>query len=97
MRPGPAPGAFLARIPALVIEILSPSTARRDRGEKKKIYERNGVEEYWIVSPESRHVLVYRLERGGYSKGLHVARGSVESSVLVGFEISLADIFAKYE
>lgn len=38
-------------VPDLVIEVLSPSTAKKDRREKKRIYERVRVKEYWIVAP----------------------------------------------
>ncbi len=50
--------------PDLVVEVLSPSTARYDRGHKKKVYERHGVREYWIVSPGERTVEQYMLEDG---------------------------------
>ncbi len=46
--------------PDLVVEILSPSTMTRDRGVKKAAYERAGVKEYWIVSPEGKSIEVYR-------------------------------------
>lgn len=51
--------------PDLVIEILSPSTGRRDRGEKLSLYAQLGVVEYWIVDPATRHVefLVLRGDR----------------------------------
>ena len=45
--------------PDLVIEILSPSTAHRDRGVKRKLYERQGVEQYWIIDPEASAVEVW--------------------------------------
>ena len=48
--------------PDLVVEVLSPGTARRDRGHKKNAYERCGVREYWIVSPEGRFIEQYLLE-----------------------------------
>ncbi|WP_251317131.1 Uma2 family endonuclease [Flintibacter muris] len=46
--------------PDLVVEVLSPSTAKRDRSYKMDIYARCGVKEYWIVSPESQSVETYR-------------------------------------
>ena len=52
--------------PDLVVEVLSRSTAHRDKGYKKDLYERYGVLEYWIVSPTERTVEVYLLEDGQY-------------------------------
>ncbi len=52
--------------PDLVVEVLSPSTARYDRGHKMAVYERHGVREYWIVSPEARSVEQYVLEEGKF-------------------------------
>ena len=46
--------------PDLVVEILSPSSVRRDRVLKLRLYERAGVGEYWIVDPVARHVEKYR-------------------------------------
>ncbi len=43
-----------AGIPAVAIEILSPSTAARDRGKKRRIYQLAGVGEYWIVDLDAR-------------------------------------------
>lgn len=45
--------------PDLVVEILSPSSERRDRGLKLRLYERAGVAEYWIVDPGARQVVKY--------------------------------------
>lgn len=45
--------------PDLVAEVLSPGTAKRDRGYKMEVYAKCGVKEYWIVSPESQSVEVY--------------------------------------
>ena len=52
--------------PDLVVEILSPSTARRDKNEKFFAYEKYGVKEYWIVSPEAKSVDVYLLKDGKF-------------------------------
>ena len=52
--------------PDLVVEILSPSTAKNDRGHKKEIYEKCGVREYWIVSPSDKMVEQYILQDGKF-------------------------------
>lgn len=50
--------------PDLVVEILSPSTAARDRGIKLKLYRAQGVAEYWIVDPDARSAEVWDLTGG---------------------------------
>ena len=52
--------------PDLVVEVLSPSTGRYDRGHKKDVYEKHGVREYWIVDPGNRMVEQYVLENGHF-------------------------------
>lgn len=52
--------------PDLVVEVLSPSTAKYDRTRKKEVYEDCGVREYWIVSPNDRTVEQYFLQDGRF-------------------------------
>ena len=52
--------------PDLVVEVLSPSTAKDDRTRKKEIYEACGVPEYWLVSPTDKSIEIYLLESGKY-------------------------------
>ena len=52
--------------PELVIEILSPSTGRRDRTTKAKLYARFGVPYYWLLDPGERTFEGYRLADGEY-------------------------------
>ena len=59
-------GGAYSGIPKFIVETLSPSTAKRDRAEKKDIYEKAGVEEYWIVAPQGKSVEIYYLEDGRY-------------------------------
>ena len=47
--------------PDLVVEVLSPSTARNDKTHKKEVYARCGVQEYWLVDPVSKSIEIYRL------------------------------------
>lgn len=58
-------GGSYSGVPKFVAETLSPSTAKRDRAEKKDIYESAGVEEYWIVSPQGS-LEIYYLVNGKY-------------------------------
>jgi len=84
--------------PDLVLEILSPATAERDRGLKRELYERQGVSEYWIVDPEEDAVEVWRLT-GGDERRAHHERFTDRLPVRVGDEyigeIDLARIFAR--
>ena len=50
--------------PDLVVEVLSPSTARNDRIHKKAVYEASGVREYWLVDPENRTIEQHFLRDG---------------------------------
>ena len=67
--------------PDLVVEILSPSTAYRDRGLKLDRYQKAGVSEYWIVDPERKVVQQYVLTNGVFrSVGEHADHIAVACS-----------------
>ena len=53
--------------PDLVVEVLSPGTAKNDKGYKKDLYKESGVKEYWIVDPVSRTIEAYILSDGKYA------------------------------
>ena len=59
--------------PNLVVEIGSPSTRRRDEIIKRKLYERFGVEEYWVIDPEIDTIAVYRHVSEHYQRVLDLA------------------------
>jgi len=54
--------------PDMVIEILSPSTFKKDLGIKLALYESSGVKEYWVVHPLDETVMVFQLQKGQYGK-----------------------------
>ncbi len=92
--PTPSPGKFLRIVPNLVVEILSPTTSHRDRTEKKAIYERNRVDEYWIVDPPRKQLTVFHLGKRSYGVGITTGVGNVRSRVLPGLALSVKELFA---
>ena len=80
--------------PDMVIEILSPSTATRDRLLKFNAYQRACVREYWIVDPDSKTVQVHILENGRYFAKSYGEADVVHVHVLDGCIISLPDVFS---
>lgn len=54
--------------PDFIVEVLSPRTRSKDENEKKDLYERHGVKEYWIIDPKYKSVDVYLLKDGKFEK-----------------------------
>jgi Uma2 family endonuclease len=80
--------------PDLAVEVLSPSSIRRDRYEKLEQYARFGVKEYWIIDPANRSVEVLALRDGRYAvHASAVGTGLVSSLVLSGLEFEVAQLF----
>jgi Uma2 family endonuclease len=85
--------------PALVVEVLSHSTRRRDAQAKRRLFERSGVREYWLVDPELDTVQVLRMSPEG--KLLRVVELSMENDetlttpLLPDWALALHDIFAE--
>ena len=88
-------GKFIRIVPNLVVEILSPATAQKDRTEKKALYEENGVEEYWIVDPKEREVTRYHHSGRRFGRGkVFTVRDIPRSRALPGFTLHVKEIFA---
>jgi Uma2 family endonuclease len=80
--------------PDLVIEILSPSTAKRDRGVKFDVYERHGVREYWLIDLDAQFVEMYAHVDGAFKRqGIYGVDEAFTSPVL-GVEVKVEAIFA---
>ena len=79
--------------PDLVVEILSPSTAERDRTFKRSLYARHGVSDYWIVDTAARNVTVLLLREGGFGMaGMYGAGETLTSPALPGFALNVDDM-----
>ena len=85
---------FPGVVPDLVVEILSPSTKRIDQEQKKSIYERNGVREYWLIDPASASVRLFSLAGGTFDEEPPVSgEGVLVSRVLPELRIPVAELF----
>ncbi|MDQ0338547.1 Uma2 family endonuclease [Caldalkalibacillus uzonensis] len=80
--------------PTLVVEVLSPATALKDRNEKLKLYQQFGVQEYWIVDPGYKMVEVLGLEDGYYrTKEAFGKEGQLRSFIFKDLTINLKPVF----
>lgn len=73
----------LDRLPALVVEVLSPSTRGRDQVEKRRLYARRGVASYWLLDPHVPDLLALDLgAHGDYVQVAHVSGSEVVDLML---------------
>ena len=81
--------------PDMIVEILSPSSGKKDLTEKFVLYEESGVKEYWIVYPDSKAITVFLLQSDGrYDAGtVYELEGKVPVYVFDNYLIDLDDIF----
>lgn len=80
--------------PDILVEILSPGSIKRDRIEKKELYEKFAVPEFWIVDPNNQSIEVYQLQEGRYQIFAFAAeKGTVQSTVLPGLDLDISPIF----
>jgi Uma2 family endonuclease len=84
--------------PAIVVEILSPGTRKVDESIKRRLFERGGVREYWLIDPELDVVKVYRRgDDGTFPRVAELSREAddvLTSPVLPGWSLSLARLLA---
>jgi Uma2 family endonuclease len=82
-------------VPDFVVEILSSSTQKNDRGVKFTDYQDHGVREYWMIDPETRSVEQYVLRENQYELRLNAQKGLISCEVLKGLEIAVETLFEK--
>ncbi|NOX46167.1 MAG: Uma2 family endonuclease [Chlorobi bacterium] len=81
--------------PDLIVEILSPSTSKKDLVDKFKVYEEAGVKEYWTVNPNDENINVFVLDKKGKYQlsGMYAGDMKIIVSIFDGLEINLEHIF----
>jgi Uma2 family endonuclease len=90
-------GDWVRGAPDLVVEILSPGTRKVDEITKRRLYDRVGVREYWIVDPDLDAVKVYRRSEDGtfprVAELTREAHDTLASLLLPGLSIELDELF----
>jgi Uma2 family endonuclease len=80
----------------LVAEVISPGSRRRDRIDKRDLYEQHGVQEYWLIDPEAKTVEALHLEAGTYQLvGRWHPGQRARSRLLKGFEVPVSPLFGE--
>lgn len=86
--------AFIDGPPDLIVEVVSPAMARRDRTMKKDIYYREGVKEMWIVDPEEKAIDVFERGDAGFEKVVTVQCGeTMQSNLFKKFNPTVKNFF----
>ncbi len=82
-------------VPDMIIEIISPSSAKKDRVEKFNKYEKAGVKEYWIVEPDEQIVSVFTLQANGrYGRpDMFTNEDKINVAIFPDLEIDLTTVF----
>ncbi|MFZ5924102.1 MAG: Uma2 family endonuclease, partial [Bacillota bacterium] len=81
--------------PDLVVEILSPGTAKWDREIKREVYARFGVRELWLVDPQARSIEVATLKDGALlTLQVYCVGTTLVSPLLPGFALDVEGLFA---
>jgi Uma2 family endonuclease len=81
--------------PDIAIEVLSPSTRKRDRGRKMETYAAYGVKEYWLVDPSARSIERFELEGRGYHRTQDASAADVlRSSVLPQLQVRVESLMS---
>ncbi|MCX6073014.1 MAG: Uma2 family endonuclease [Campylobacterales bacterium] len=93
----PAKGAYITKAPTIIFEILSKSTATKDKGVKFRLYEAEGVKYYIIVDPLEKLAKVYELHEGKYIKVVDATTETTTFSLAeCSFDFDFSKIFVSH-
>jgi Uma2 family endonuclease len=83
--------------PALVVEVLSKGTRVRDEHLKRKLFDRGGVVEYWLVDPDRDRIVVFRRGTDGHLQEAETvsADGNLTTPLLPGFSVAASTLFVR--
>ena len=83
-------------VPDLIVEIISPTSVIRDRIEKKNLYERMGVGEYWLIDPQYAAIEIYSIKKERYElySAATILEGKPKTALFEGLTIDLSNIFS---
>jgi Uma2 family endonuclease len=81
--------------PALVVEVVSPGKANRDRDYryKRSEYAARGIAEYWIVDPQENKVTVLLLDNGLYQENVYQDNDLINSQLLTQLQLTASQVF----
>jgi Uma2 family endonuclease len=81
--------------PDLIVEIISPSSIKIDRFDKKEMYKKFAVKEYWLIDPKNQTVEIYVFENDDYK--LHQfleIEGPIKSTIMKDLDMDIKTMFS---
>lgn len=94
--PGKLDAAGCRGAPDWIVEVIFPATAARDQVQKRDLYERHGVAEYWLLDPDVRRLTIYRLDRAAGRYGAPAtaaATGTASPRAVAGVAVDWSLVF----
>ena len=86
---------YINGAPDLIVEVISPGSVRRDKVDKKDLYQRFAVKEFWLIDPQNQTIEVYIIENDVYKlHDFQEQKGKISSILLEGFEVDLETVFS---
>ena len=86
---------YINGAPDLIVEVISPGSVRRDKVDKKDLYQRFAVKEFWLIDPQNQTIEIYIIENDAYKlHDFQEQKGKIASILLEGFEVDLEAIFS---